>query len=99
MGGISMRLSREMYIQQLLESVGLSYHGPGTLERINISLSNPITDITHIDLCVKSWGMEVTTEDVQQRLRNKPSSQSQSSSTSSPSTSVPFHLTYVGKDG
>src|SRR6266850_978948 len=94
-----MRLSREMYIQRLLKSVGLTYHGPGTLNSISISLSNPTTDITHIDLCVKSWGMEVTTEDAQPPLPSKRSSPSQWSSLSNPSISERSLPIYAGMAG
>src|SRR5258708_36830947 len=60
------------HIQQSLESAGLIPHGLATLERISISPSRLTTDITLIDLCVRSSAMDQTTLDNQKPSPPKP---------------------------
>src|SRR6266403_40375 len=49
-------------IQRLLESVGRTLNGLGTLNEISFSQKLPTTAIIHIDLCVRNSDMEAIME-------------------------------------
>src|SRR6266700_7399261 len=94
-----MPLNREMFIQQLQESVGPNYRGQEILKEIKQLLSSHITATTLTDLCAKSLVMALIMADSQQPSPCKPTSPSQSLSDSSPSTSTRFRLIYDGING
>src|SRR6266852_3815298 len=87
------------YIQQWLESVGLSFRGQVISSEIKLSLNNHSTVIIRTDSCAKSLDMVVTTEANPQPSQCKPTSPSQSSSGFSQSTSKRFQPIYDGTFG
>lgn len=94
-----MQLNQVTCIQQLLESVGLTFHGPVTSSEIKNSQSGLITAITLTGSCAKSSAMVQIMGVNLKPSPDKPSSQSQSSETSSQSTLPRFLPIYAGMDG
>src|SRR6267142_1164549 len=86
-GDISMQLSLETCIQQLLECVGPTLSGQVIWQETRKSPNNLSTDITVTVSCAKSSDTARTTEASPQPLRFKQPSPNQSSSDSSQSTS------------
>src|SRR5882724_2437178 len=84
-----MQSRQEIFIQQLLEFVGRSFHGPGTLHEINISLNGHITVITLTASCARSSDTAPTTAANQKPSPSRPTSPNPLSSDSSPNTSEP----------
>src|SRR5882724_1017664 len=90
---------QETFIQQLLEFVGRSFHGPGTLHEINISLNGHITVITLTALCAKSSDTEATTVANPKPSPSRPTSPNPLSSDSNQNTSRPSLLIFAGTHG
>src|SRR5258707_15866058 len=96
---ISMPVSLVTLTQQLLEFVGPAYRGLAISSVIKQSL-NPLTiDTTLTVSCARSLDMAAIMSASPKPSPPKPDSQKPLSEIFSRSTSVPFHLTYVGTDG
>src|SRR5260370_37340793 len=86
-GGTSMLWNPETYIQQLLESVGLTWDGRATLREIKLSQNVHTIDITLTASCARNSVTVQTMEANPPPLQCKPTSPSQSSSDFSQNTS------------
>src|SRR5882762_10071107 len=98
-GDISMQLSLETCIQQLLECVGPTLSGQVIWQETRKSPNNLSTDITVTVSCAKSSDTARTTEASPQPSPSKPPSPSQSSSGFNPNTSKHFLPIYDGMLG
>src|SRR5882672_79492 len=98
-GDISMQLSLETCIQQLLECVGPTLAGQVIWQETRKSPNNLSTDITVTVLCVRNSDTEAIMEASPQPSPSKQPSLSQSSSDSNQSTSEHSLPIFVGING
>src|SRR6266403_1711386 len=89
----------ETLTQQLLESAGRIWDGPGILREIKILPKDHTIDITLIASCARNLVTVQTTVVNQPLSPANPSSPSTSSKISSQSISEPFLRTSIGNDG